>query len=62
MCANKNETIILSFRNPTDMIHTSHVTAAEFACDYDHYGDSYYDDTTIDDLQKTFDKIPSEVS
>ncbi|KAK2178306.1 hypothetical protein NP493_548g00024 [Ridgeia piscesae] len=46
--------------NPSDMIHKSPKTAAQFALDYDRHGDSYYDDATVESLKKVFEKIQEE--
>jgi len=43
------------------MLHVSESTAAEFAHDYDRHGDSYYNDTDVDGLKKSFDKIEPQV-
>jgi len=43
------------------VVHTSEATAAEFEPDYDRHGDSYCDDTDVDILKKSFDKIEREV-
>jgi len=43
------------------MMHISETTAAEFALDYDSHGDSYYDDTDVDALKKSFDRIEPQV-
>jgi len=55
--------VLLSLlRVPVDMLHISESTAAEFALDYDRHGDSYYDDTDVDGLKKSFDKIEPQVT
>jgi len=43
------------------MMHISDTTAAEFAQDYDRHGDSYYDDSDVDGLKKSFDRIEPQV-
>ena len=43
------------------MIHTSPKTIRKFALDYDEHGDSFYDDTTVDQLKAVFNKIEKEV-
>ena len=52
---------LLLIRVPLDMMHMSETTAAEFALDYDSHGDSYYDDTDVDGLRKSFDRIEPQV-
>ena len=47
---------------PADLIYTSHKTADKFAQDYDRHGDSYYEDTSVEDLKKVFKKIDEQVS
>ena len=49
-------------RVPSDMIFTCPKTEKLFAADYDKYGDSYYEDTTEQDLRKVFDRVEEEVS
>jgi len=44
------------------MLHMSEITAAEFMLDYDRHGDSYYDNTSVSGLKKSFDKIGQQVS
>jgi len=39
----------------------SESTSTEFTPHYDRHGDSYYDDTDVDGLKKSFDKIEPEV-
>ena len=53
--------LLLFSRVPLDMMHISESTAAEFAEDYDCHGDSYYDDTDVDGLKKSFDRIEPQV-
>ena len=53
--------VFLLLRVPLDMLHISESTAAEFAPHYDRHGDSYYDDTDVDGLKKSFHKIEPEV-
>ena len=43
------------------MLHTSPATAAQFADDFDAYGDSYTDDVDETELKKIFDLIGSAV-
>lgn len=43
------------------MIHVSSKTAAALASDYDCYGDSYYEDTNEEKLEKVFQKIENSV-
>jgi len=40
----------------------SESTAAEFMLGYDRHGDSYYDDTDVNSLKKSFDKIEPQVN
>ena len=43
------------------MMHTAPATLKAFAEDYDRHGDSYYTDTTVEELKKVFDKIEEQV-
>ena len=43
------------------MIYTSQKTADTFALDYDRHGDSFYEDTTAEDLKTVFKKIEEKV-
>ena len=43
------------------MIHTSPKTVREFAQDYDKYGDSFHEDTTVDQLKTVFENIEKQV-
>lgn len=52
---------IFKFRVPSDMIHTSPETDKVFSQSYDKYGDSYFEDTTEQELRKVFEKIQKEV-
>ncbi|CAH1773972.1 unnamed protein product [Owenia fusiformis] len=45
---------------PSDMIHTSAITAERFAQEYDRYGDSYYNDTGTEQIKQAFAKIGEE--
>ena len=49
--------ILLDFRTPDDMIHTSPRTHSLLQQDYDEYGDSFTTDTTEEQLQKVFEKM-----
>ena len=49
------------FRVPSDMLHTAKLTAERFAEGYDRHGDSYYEDTTTDELKGVFKKIDEQV-
>lgn len=42
---------------PLEMIHVSSKTAAALSSDYDCYGDSYYEDTNEENLERVFQKI-----
>jgi DNA ligase-4 len=44
---------------PSHMLHTSPKTAAQFADDFDAYGDSYTDDVDETELKKIFDLMDS---
>ena len=48
-------------RVPSDMLHTSKLTTKRFAEGYDQHGDSYTEDTTVDQLKRVFKKIDEEV-
>ena len=43
------------------MIHASPTTTKEFALNYDRHGDSYIEDTSIEQLKKVFQKVEKEV-
>ncbi|XP_064626451.1 DNA ligase 4-like [Lineus longissimus] len=45
---------------PSDMHHTSPKTTRKFAFDYDAYGDSYYEDTSVQQLKRVFQKVEAE--
>jgi DNA ligase-4 len=47
---------------PSHMLHTSPKTAAQFADDFDAYGDSYTDDVDETELKKIFDLMDSTVT
>jgi len=48
-------------RFPLEMIHVSSKTAAALSSDYDCYGDSYYEDTNEENLERVFQKIENSV-
>ncbi len=54
--------LIVLPRIPSDMLHTSSRTAEKFAQSYDRHGDSFYEDTTVEELKKVFNKIEEQVS
>lgn len=46
--------------SPADMIHTSPKTQKAFHLEYDDYGDSYSEDTTVDQLKTVFDGMEED--
>ena len=43
------------------MLFSTHQTEKDFALSYDRHGDSYYDDTTVEELKQVFQKIAEKV-
>ena len=43
------------------MLHTAKLTAKRFAEGYDRHGDSFYEDTTAEELKRVFKKIDERV-
>ena len=43
------------------MLHTSALTKQRFERGYDRHGDSYYEDTSVEELKKVFSKIEEQV-
>ena len=44
------------------MLHASKLTTKRFSEGYDRHGDSYYEDTTVEELKKVFRKIGEKVT
>lgn len=53
--------VLYIFRVPSDMLHTAKLTAKRFAEGYDRHGDSFYEDTTAEELKRVFKKIDERV-
>ncbi|ELU10753.1 hypothetical protein CAPTEDRAFT_17890 [Capitella teleta] len=43
--------------SPSDMVHTSATTKARFSAEYDSFGDSFFNDTSVEELRETFTHV-----